>query len=242
MYTEIMSPMTAEHIVNVIFKNISDFSKEGREDFWNSEFDDANSLMLWTLNRGVPKEKILPLLKDIVIKSSDLYFAVETVLHCKQDRGGGWHNIYNVADNDELRDILASRLQKEFIEEKKDIFEKLPDEEWTLVLYQWATNWTTDKKHLPIVVDYILYLIKKPKNLANLLSRSRDRKIEVIEGKPMSVPGGFSFDGLLGLLDISMVRDLALSSQNHKSLSKEEKDLIQEFLRITDSDNTIDEN
>lgn len=240
-YTRTMTPETAEHLVRVLHKNTADFSKDGRENFWESEFDDANSLLLWTLNDRIPQDKIYSLVEEIVTETPDLYYAVETILHCKRERGGGWNNLYNAADNDALRDLTAERLKKELIEGGKDILQELPPVEWGFILYQWATNWSTDKKHLSLVSDYVFSLLENPKNLVSLLSKSRGRAIKVISGSPRTVPQGFDFEGFLGLLNIEKLREKATTLQDHDSLNDEEKQLVKDFLDITNPENTIDE-
>lgn len=57
---------------------------------------------------------------------------------------------------------MSGRLKKYFIDEKRDIFDELPDEKYRgLVLYQWVTNWMTfTGENKKIVNNYIFSLIR----------------------------------------------------------------------------------
>jgi hypothetical protein len=137
-----INDQTALGIIRVIYKSAENLSREGTEDLWNSEYDKAESLLMWLINEKINRDKIQNVLEEIITQIIYLPFAVRVVLSCKKERGGSLFNIYETIRIEDLQALLASRLKKYFIEEKRDIFELLTNEsDWRFVLYQWATNW-----------------------------------------------------------------------------------------------------
>ncbi|MBI1810430.1 MAG: hypothetical protein HYR78_00560, partial [Nitrospirae bacterium] len=131
-------------IVRAIYKNAGRFSKKGTEDSWNSEYDKAQSLLLWLINDRTEKNKIHAMLEEAVTNTPNLPFAVHLVLSCRKERGGSIFSVYDSIDIEKLQSKVSQRLKEHFIDGGKDIFNELPEErDWGFVLYQWASNWMT---------------------------------------------------------------------------------------------------
>jgi hypothetical protein len=70
------------------------------------------------------------------------------------------------------------------VEQNRDIFSELPEEDWGLVLYQWGTDWmTSGEENRSIVQEYVLELIDQhPAYLGSLLEHFIDRSFGQQEG------------------------------------------------------------
>jgi len=216
-------------IVRVIYKNAGKFSKKGTENFWNSEYDKSESLLLWLINDKIEKNKIQDILEEVIINSPNFPFVVSVVLSCKKERSGSLYNIYESIEIDKLQDKVAGRLKKYFIDENRDIFEELPEErDWGFVLYQWATNWMTfTGDNNKIVNDYIFSLIKdNGKNFSRFLMHHK-------KGNVLGV-GAFNLDELGRVYNLEELQKLARKFKDDSSLLKEEKESIKLFLKQYD--------
>lgn len=214
-------------ILKVIYKNAGKFSKKGSEDLWNSEYDKSRTLLLRLINDKIDKDKIQVVLEEVITKTPDLPFAVHIVLSCQKERGGSLYNIYDSIKIDELQNIVADRLKKYFIDEKRDIFEELPEErDWAFVLYQWATNWMTfTEDNNKIVNSYVFLLIKDDiKKFIKFLMHQRVRTV--------SDTWTFNLDELGRVYNITEFQKLAGKFKDDSSLSKDEKDSIEMFLDL----------
>jgi hypothetical protein len=243
IYTSKIPQSVAEVLVKVLYVHANDWSRKGAEDFWNSEFDQASMLMLWLINDSI-KDKILrqSLLEEVILKCPNLYFAVVTVLLCRRERGGSIYQIYETVDIPGLQKKMAARLKKELIEEKQNIFTVVRDDEWGLILYQWATNWRQDSE-LPLekhayrkeVSDYLLEILRaNPNRVPNYLSHWRGTGIamdETREGKAVQVPVGFKWEELAEQIDVAALKEIVKSILEAGNFNKEDETLLREFIK-----------
>jgi len=161
------TPNVAKSLIRSLYKNINLFPKEGRKDFWRSEFDRAKSLMLHLINEKIENTEIESILKEIINETPSFELAVGVVLSCRRERGGSLFNIYENIEIDKLQKILSERLSHYFIEGGKDIFEEEKDT-YSFILYQWGTASPEDREK---VNNYVFSLIEKnPKYLGKILS------------------------------------------------------------------------
>jgi hypothetical protein len=216
-------------IVRVIYKNAGRFSKKGTEDLWNSEYDKAQSLLLWLINDRIGENNIHGILEETVTSTPDIPFAVHLVLHCRRERGGSIFNIYDSTNIGELQSKVSSRLKEHFIDKGKDIFSELPEErDWRFVLHQWASNWTTftdDNKE--IVNNYIFSLIgDDAKKFLVFLMHLRESPI-ISDGQMT-----FDLDKLGRAYNLDEIQRIADKFKNEGSLADEERASIEMFLKL----------
>lgn len=227
IYLSRISRETAVTLIRVIYKNANEFSKKGTENFWNSEYDKSESLLLRLINDKVEKDKIQDILEEVIMKTPNLRFAVSIVLSCKKERDGSLYNIYESIKIDELQNKVAGRLKKYFIDENRDIFEELPEErDWIFVLHQWATNWMTFKgNNNETVNNYIFSLIKcDVKKFIKFLTYGKKRTI--------SGTRTFNLDELSRVYNLTEFQKLAEKFKDDSSLSDEERDSVKMFLKL----------
>lgn len=217
-------------MVSVIYKNASRFSKKGIVDLWNSsEYDKAQSLLLWLINDRIGKSNIHSILEEAVTNTSDIPFAVHLVLHCRKERGGALFNIYDSTNIGELQSKVSQRLKEHFIDGERDIFSELPEErDWGFVLYQWASNWMTftdDNKE--IVNNYIFALIRDDaKKFFVFLMHLRESPI-ISDGQMT-----FNLDKLGRAYNLDEIQRIADKFKNEGSLTDEERESIEMFLKL----------
>lgn len=212
-------------IIDVLYKNANKLSKKGTEDFWNSEYDKAEMLIIILINDKIEKNQIQNKLEEIIVETPDLRFAVQVVLSCKQASGGGFYNIYESMQIEELQNKVAGRLKKYFVDEKRDIFEEFQDErDWGFVLYQWASNWMTFLgNNSKTVNSYINSLLNEDvKRFTKFLVHWRNKERE---GALV-----FRLNEFIKIYDIDEFEKLAQKFVKDKNLLKEEKELIEQFL------------
>ena len=216
-------------LIRVIYKNANKFSKEGSENLWNSEYDKSINLILWLINEKIGRDEIQNILEEIITNTPSLHFAVLLVLLCKKEIDGGTLNIYEIIKNEELQNKLSERLKKYFIDEKRDIFNELKsDDELALVLYQWATNWMTHKgNNNKIVNDYVLSLIKN-----DVRKFIRFLKLQIV--KTFNKHKTFNLEEIKKIYNLEELQRLAEKFKNNNDLSKEDKEILELFLRLND--------
>lgn len=129
-------------LIRTLYKNCSKFRRDG--DIWDTEYDQAKLLIIRLLqgNSFFRDDNIHSVLQEVVDKSECLDLASWVVFVSNEDRQSGFYRIYQNVKIEELRDSLAERLQKYFIEGERDIFDEYRQErEFGFILYQWATRW-----------------------------------------------------------------------------------------------------
>lgn len=158
-------------IIRVTYKHADKLSKEfgGFEYFFRSEWDKAHSLLLWLINDHVERGNIQAVLEEAALNTPHLPFAVLIVTDCMHEGQGSLYKIYEAINPEELRAKISERLKGHFADSGINIFDEYPEgREWTLIVYQWATNWKTNTgDNRRIVNDYIVGLIEG--NTGNLM-------------------------------------------------------------------------
>lgn len=228
-----------ELIIKFIYLNAEKLSRRGRTNFWNSEFDKAETLLLALINTRLEKEKVQKTLEEAVQLTPDLNFAVGVVFSSRNRGQGQFHTIYESVNLEALRDIVASRLKAHFVDSGRDIFNDLPNSlDWGFILYQWGTNWMTFKgSNNKTVNEYVLSLVKDDarKFLRFLLHQTE-----------VTPSGRFLWDlkKMQSIYDLSEFRLLAKKFKDQETLKQEEAEVLTSFLQQQDpdmSDETDDE-
>lgn len=148
----------AHDIARVIYRNAGKFSKKGREDLLNSEYDKARWLLLLLVNDKMGEDEIQGALEEAITGIPNLPFAVEIVSYCQPKPEASYRNIRDSVNVEELQNKVAARLEEYLIREKRDIFK---ERDWGFVLYQWATNWGAFKgDNRKTVSEYLFSLVK----------------------------------------------------------------------------------
>ena len=155
VYIHKIRPDVSKSIVSAIYRNIALFSKGGPEIFWQSEYDRSRGLMMLLINEKSQPEEIEPLLVQIIEETPSLEHAVQTVQHCRRERGGNLFNIYDHVNIDNLHQALRRRLSHHFIDEGRNIFQEEPDL-YPYILYQWGSHDSDSKAE---VSEYVFRIV-----------------------------------------------------------------------------------
>ncbi|MFC1548669.1 hypothetical protein ACFL5E_01765 [Candidatus Omnitrophota bacterium] len=156
-----LSEKTAYNLIKVLYKNASRFSRKGTQDLWNSEYDQAETLILNLLNTKFEKRKIQKIVEEIILETSNIFMAVATVLYCNVTRGNRLDNLVSSVDYARLKILMSKRLKSYFIDNNKDIFSTMDHSRWGLILYQWGTSWDTfEPDNRDIVNKYVVSLLE----------------------------------------------------------------------------------
>ena len=217
-------PKEAIHeIIRVIYKNAGKFSKEGAQNIDGSEYLNSIKLLSSLVNDRIEKGKIHSILEETVINTPYLPFAVYIVGFCKEKGGSLYFNIYESANFDKLQNEVANRLEKHFVDEKRDIFEEISG--WFFVLYHWGSNWGTFKgANYKIVNKYVLSLITD--NIKKFIKFLMSQKGISFEEKPV-----FNLKDISRIYSIEDLNKLAEKFKDNPALSIKEKDTIEIFLK-----------
>jgi hypothetical protein len=166
LYSESLDGQLVLPLIKTLYKNCSKFHREG--DLWDTEFDQAEMLIIGLIekNNAIDDNKIHEVLQEVVNNSERFDLASAIVLFSNEDRNSSLYRIYRNVNIDRLRDALAERLRKYFIEEERDIFDEYNQErEFGFILYQWATRWgDKSKNHRDEVTDYLIKIFNKKQN------------------------------------------------------------------------------
>ena len=223
-YLSDISENIAISLIGAIYRSAEILSRQGRENFWNSEQDNAKYLLIALLNDRVSPNTIQELLREIVQGTASLVFGVSLVLSLDRRRGGGWHTVFESIDIGELRHKLAERLKTHFVDGCRNIFDELSDpDEWGFVLHQWGSNWETYQGDTNQTVnDYVLSLSShSPQTLAAFLAQQRE---------PGHEGWFFNFEGLSKIYNLGEIHRLASESVDDDSLSPEEREVLKRYL------------
>ena len=237
LFKDELSHETATAIIRVIYKNTKYFSKGGSGFLEQSEYEKALSLLLNLIIEKTDKDNIQIILEEVAEKTPDLHFAVYFVLQCIREVKGEVNNIYGLKIDDKTQDIVAGRLKKYFIEEKRDIFEELEEDDWGFVLYQWSSNWLTFTDDNKITVNKYLQILVKDncKKFAKVIMRMREKSQR---------SGDWIYDLTKydKVYDLKEFKILASKFQNDKSLTPEEREAIKLFIETPYETDEVDIN
>lgn len=215
------TPNAAKSLIRSLYKNINLFSKEGRENFWQSEFDRAESLMLHLIEK-IENTEIESILIEIIKETLSFELAVWAVLSCRRERGGSLFNIYENIKIDRLQRILSERLGYYFIESGKDIFGEEKDT-YPFILYQWGT---ANQENRQKVNDYVFSLIEKnPKYLGKIISGFVTKW-----GKPINEQ--IRYDDLIKLYDENRLYNKVKEHYFKAYSNQEEKSAVDLFITV----------
>jgi hypothetical protein len=159
-------------LIRAIYKNSKKFSREGS--LWYTEYDQVSGLLFRLVedNPGIPPENVHSIFEEIVSNTQAADFTSLVVFSARESR----QSLPKITQNirvGELRDILADRLTRHYIQRGLNIFDRYPNErEFGFILYQWALRWgDKEKNHKEEVTDYLMALSdKKPETLGYYLN------------------------------------------------------------------------
>lgn len=227
VFIDKISKEVVYEIIKVIYKNAGKFSRKGVGNIEGSEYYNSISLLLSLVDDKIEKDKIQSVLEEIVMDTQYLPFAVLIVHFCQKKGRGSFYNIYESANLYKLQNEVANRLKKYFVDEKRDIFEEIPEKDggWIFVLYQWATNWETFKgDNNKVINNYVLSLIKgDAKKFITFLASQR--------GVTFSDAPVFNLKEISRIYNLSDLNKLAEKFKNNPTLSSKEKETIEIFLK-----------
>jgi len=149
-------------LIRAIYKYAENYAKTEN---WNNERSRAAILLLFLINDRINVEEINEILQEVILETSFLAFSVAIVLYCKKDRAGEAFKIKENVDIESLKELMSKKLEEHFIVNKNNIFEEYPDD-WSFILYQWATNWMDGSdKNKQKVNEYAYSLLEKSPKL-----------------------------------------------------------------------------
>jgi len=230
VFIDKVKPDTAKNIIKAIYMYANKFNKESEDDFGfgGSEFTMAWVLtLILILEKFEDKSTIREIIEEVISQTSDFCFAVIIIYELVRDPRE-YSKIINAVDMEKLKVKLSSRLEKYFLEERKDILEEIHKDYIYFVIKQWSTNWEAfDKeKNKEKISNYILNLVKKDrKKFIDFL-----RRIKTRTGPESS---RFEFDELEKIYNIEEFYKIGKKFKDKNSLSglsENERGFIEEFL------------
>lgn len=229
LYSESLDKKLILPLIRSIYKNCSKFRLDGA--MWDTEYNHVRLIIIRLLqnNAYIDDENIQAILLEVVNNSERYDFASWILLVSNEDRRSGLHRIYKNVKIEELRDVLAERLRKYFIEGEKDIFDEYrQDIEFGFILYQWATRWgDKSKNHRDEVNDYLIKIFdKKPKRSGFfLLHYVKNDLIKTFDEKY------FDYNGFSTAYDVDKFANCLTKLGETAYSNESEKDAIDLFLR-----------
>lgn len=227
IYLEELPENLLPELLAAISTNVKDFSKRDMGDLWDSEYDRALMLVLRTLNLRIEKAKVQEEIKKIILSTTDMLFAVDLVLTTKKERNGDLYNIYDNIDHQTLRKALAERLEKYFIDGKKNVLhESKQGKGWLRILYQWSSNWSeADSPYKAKVSKYMVSIFKDdPKSLVELLKS--------FNAGMFGDEWNMDYNQYSKVYDLKPLVELAKKHLKEKSLDDEQRDILTKFVSI----------
>lgn len=161
-------------LIEYIHKYAKSFSAKRDGTISLSDHSKVLFLMLGFIN---DMEDVVTILEKVITNTPDMSLMVGIVLSCKEERGGDWHRIYNEIEIDKLKKIATDRLKQHYADENRNVFDEYPDD-WSLILYQWGTNWgESQHTNRKIVGDYVLKTLKaNPKQFVEFIKAQPQKR------------------------------------------------------------------
>lgn len=177
IFRDQIPPELIPPIITAVYMNTDKFSDEfgGFEHLFRSEWDRAFGLLATLIDEKVGRQNIHRFVEEAALNTPDIPLAVRLTLYSAGGRGGSLYNIYESVDIERLRAGVSERLRRHFVEGGINVFEEYPDDEdWTFIVYQWATNWMTNTgDNYRIFNDYMSGLYEADtKTLMTILNHS----------------------------------------------------------------------
>lgn len=228
VFIDIIPKEAIYEIIRVIYKNAGKFSMKGEGSIEGSEYHNSISLLLLLVNDKIEKDKIHSILEETVINTPYIQFAVFIIQYCQKTGRGSFFNIYESANLNKLQNDVAKRLKKYFVDEKRDIFEEIPekDGERNFILNLWGSNWESfEGGNNKIVNNYVLSLIKDDaKKFIKFLAFYKKKMI-------FSDAQTFDLKNFSRFYNLSDFKKLAKKFKDDPTLSSKEKETIEIFLK-----------
>lgn len=215
-------------IIKVIYENAGKFSVKGEGSIEGSEYHNSISLLLSLVDEKIEKDKIQPVLEEVVMNTPYLPFAVLIVHSCQKRGRGSFFNIYESIDIDKLQEKVSKRLKEHFVDKKRDIIKEIleKDGDWNIILNLWRSNWESFKgDNTKIVDNYVLSLIKDDvKKFIKYISLYKEKAI-------FSDAKTFNLKNINRFCNLSNFKILADKFKDDPSLSSKENETIEIFLK-----------
>ncbi|MCX6579373.1 MAG: P-loop NTPase fold protein [Candidatus Aminicenantes bacterium] len=229
---QIDSPSLAQSIIEVIYENADAFSR-GQTFYPFSEFTKAAQLMILLIFGKTEKQSIPEVFEDALMKTPDLLFSTVIIREYKnkEEMGKPMSSIYSI-DLKPFQDKVAQRLNKYFVDNKRDIFEIYNEPaEWDFILALWGTEWKSwDGQFSEIVQDYVLSLLKDDaEKFYKFLCKM------VVQFQSLNISKS-KVDDFKRYYDVTKFKEIALKFKDSDILSPEKKNLINKFLESVPQD------
>ncbi len=163
VFLNLLEPVAAKPIIRSMYRNIESLSKRGRENAWQSEYDQAISLLFHLIEKKVEHHEVRDLLVEVINETPSFELAAYVLYFCQKGSTGRFREVYRNVDINHLQGIFSNRMKEHFITGGKDIFE---EEASRVMLSQWASD--IEAKHE--INDYMFSLIEEnPKYLGKII-------------------------------------------------------------------------
>ena len=175
-FMALVAPTRVAAIVRGLSQSVSFLSRDFIFFPGRSEYDLTEELILWLIEERADSAAIQSLLEAVVEGVPDRNFAAQIVLSCHGKPRRDLQRIFHHRDLHVLRRKATQRLNTYYIQQSRNIFSELPEEDWGFVLYQWGTEWKTlSGENRSSVQGYVLKLIDdNPEYLGHVLRRFID--------------------------------------------------------------------
>lgn len=222
-----VTPKVAASIIRAVYRNANLFSQEGTENFRQSEWDNAQRLMMWLINDRVGRAAIQSMLEEVVLHTPHLPFAVRAVgFSCNKSGQGSLYDIYEAADTPVLKRKLSERLEQHYRIDKANILTEYSGSGWKYIFYQWATDWeSSSEDNFRVANDYMMELCASdPKNLVLVVDH-------IVQNAEMNrQTGRSSFNEIKRAYDLGAIRCLAENYRKDDKFTPDGAAVIDQFL------------
>jgi len=202
-------------ILRVLYKNVHKF-KPSSSPLEKTEYSKIKELSLFLIDTKVAQNKMQHIVEEIIMNTTSIFFACDIELNCRYEEI--YPNISKIINKERLCIKLIERLEKYFVQDKRNIFDDFPAESDSRMI---LLSWEDCSDDTNVVKNYIFSLIENnAKNFVKfLLCKGIEKRFNTA-----------NLDRLNRIYNINELRKLAKKFKDDSSLSDKEREAIGEFL------------
>jgi len=220
-------PEISPSLIRSLYKKAREIIKQEKKDISRQHLFRT---ILILLSDKVDMHRRNNLIEEIIMYSSPTPLIITIIKCCDsfdEDFKIEFPNFSEGIDLRKLKEKLHERLKEYYINDKRDIFDDLNEGDWDYILWYWGKYLKDNVREKIIFSNYVTSIISNnPKTFLSFIIKQNDQSYATWH---------FNIKKLAEIYNIGEIFQIAKKHYNSEQLSSKEKEIINAFIKQSDS-------